>query len=42
MMYETYWTDWVDFWHEKVELEDGMECYIVHFTEPFPDVNADY
>lgn len=42
MMYETYWTDWVDFWHERVELEDGMECYILHFTEPFPDVNEDY
>ena len=42
MMYEMYWSDWVDFWHEKVELEDGMECYIVHFTDPFPDINEDY
>ena len=37
LMYEMYWTDWVDFWHERVELEDGMECYILHYTEPFVD-----
>ena len=42
MMYEMYWSDWVDFWHEKVELEDGLECYILHFTDPFPDVNEEY
>jgi hypothetical protein len=37
------WTDrdgipWVDFEHELVELEDGMECYIINLPElPIPD-----
>lgn len=35
-LYDTYWSDWVDFWHEKVELEDGMECFMLHMTEPLP------
>ena len=30
-----------EYWEEKtskkVELEDGMECYIIHYTEPCPD-----
>ena len=25
---------WIDFRHEKVEMEDGMECYILTMTEP--------
>lgn len=37
MMYEMYWTDWVDFRLDRVELEDGMECYILQYTEPFLD-----
>lgn len=24
-----YWTNWVDFDHKKVEMEDGMECIII-------------
>lgn len=29
---------WVDFEHELVELEDGMECYIINIPEPpFPN-----
>lgn len=24
-----YWTNWVDFDHKKVEMEDGMECTII-------------
>jgi hypothetical protein len=24
-----YWTNWVDFDHSKVEMEDGMECTII-------------
>lgn len=24
-----YWTNWVDFYHQKVEMEDGMECTII-------------
>lgn len=37
LMYEMYWTDWVDFWMEQVELENGEICYTIHFTEPFVD-----
>ena len=29
-----YWKKWIDFRHEKVEMEDGMECYILTMTEP--------
>lgn len=36
-MYEMYWSDWVDFWHEKCELEDGTEYFTIHYTDPFPD-----
>lgn len=37
------WTDrdgipWVDFEHELIELEDGMECYVITLPEPpIPD-----
>ena len=37
------WTEhdgrpWIDFEHELVELEDGMECYIINIPElPFPN-----
>lgn len=32
---ETYWYCWVEFGHEKVTMDDGMECTIIHmFTEP--------
>ena len=29
-----HWKKWIDFRHEKVEMEDGMECYILTMTEP--------
>jgi hypothetical protein len=32
-----YWKTWIDFRHEKVEMEDGMECYILTMTEPIPN-----
>lgn len=32
-----YWKTWIDFRHEKVEMEDGMECYIITMTEPIVD-----
>lgn len=32
-----YWKTWIDFRHEKVEIEDGMECYILTMTEPIPN-----
>lgn len=34
-MYEMYWDEWLYFHHTKVEMDDGMECYIVDYTEPF-------
>ena len=33
-MFDTYWSSWIHFWHEEVDMEDGMECTIIHFTEP--------
>lgn len=36
-MFDTYWESWIHFWLEKTDLEDGMECYIVHYTDPLPD-----
>lgn len=36
-MFEMYWSSWIDFWHERAELEDGTTYYIIHFTEPTPD-----
>lgn len=36
-LYDMYWNDWIDFWHEKVKLEDGMEYFAIHYSEPFPD-----
>lgn len=35
---ETQWYEWIEFYHKKVELEDGMECYILEIlTEPIPN-----
>lgn len=28
-MMETSWNPWLDFFHDKVELEDGLECIII-------------
>lgn len=28
-----YWANWVDFDHKRVELEDGMECYIITMVQ---------
>lgn len=36
-MYEMYWNDWIEFWHEKAETDDGVGFYILHYSEPFPD-----
>lgn len=41
-LYEYYWSDWVDFWFEKMELESGEECFIIHFTDPFLDINEEF
>lgn len=33
-----YGCPWIDFTHELVELDDGMECYIINMTfEPSED-----
>lgn len=35
-----YWEMWVDFHHEKVVMDDGLECYIIHMMqEPYLDWN---
>lgn len=36
-MYDMYWSDWVEFWHESAETDDGTKYYIVHMTDPLPD-----
>lgn len=30
---ETYWYCWVEFEHEKVTMDDGRECYIIHMPK---------
>ena len=34
-MYEMYWNSWLHFTKTKVIMDDGLECVIVDFTEPF-------
>lgn len=35
---EMYWQTWVDFHHEKVTMDDGLECTIISFLqEPYPN-----
>lgn len=35
---EVQWYPFIEFYHRKVELEDGMECYILEIlTEPVPE-----
>lgn len=36
-LYDYYWSDWVEFWHESAETEDGTEYHIIHITDPLPD-----
>lgn len=38
-MFDMYWSSWLDFEHEKVVMEDELECFIIHM--PYPPV-ADY
>lgn len=38
-MFEMYWSSWINFRHEKVEMEDGLECYIITMTEPMADID---
>lgn len=35
---DMYWQSWIDFHHEKVVMDDGLECTIVSFLqEPYPN-----
>lgn len=36
-MYEMHWDSWLHFNKTKVVMDDGMECWIIEFTEPFID-----
>ena len=34
--YERYWQSWLDFRHNKVVIDEGLECYIITmFEEPY-------
>lgn len=36
--YDMYWQTWIDFHHEKVVMDDGLECIIISFLqEPYAD-----
>lgn len=36
--YDMYWQSWIDFHHEKTEMDDGLECIIISFNQdPYPD-----
>ena len=40
---DAYWQTWIDFHHEKVVMDDGLECIIISFAqEPFPDFEDMY
>ncbi len=35
---DIYWQEWIDFDHEKVTMDDGLECHIIKMQcEPIPD-----
>lgn len=35
---DIYWQEWIDFDHEKVIMDDGLECHIIKMQcEPIPD-----
>ena len=40
---ETYWQTWIDFHHEKVVMDDGLECIIITFgQDPYSDFDEMY
>lgn len=39
-MFEMYWSSWINFYHEKIEMDDGSECFVIHVTEPMVDFEA--
>ena len=35
---DAYWQTWIDFHHQKVIMDDGLECIIISFVQdPMPD-----
>lgn len=36
-MFEMHLSSWIHFRHEKVVLDDGLECFIISVTEPIVD-----
>lgn len=34
---ETYWNSWLEFQHIHVDMDDGMECTLIEFMDPFVD-----
>jgi hypothetical protein len=37
-IYDETWENWLDFYHEKVVMDDGLECTIISMSsEPMPD-----
>lgn len=36
-LYDMYGISWLSITHEKVEMDDGLECYILSIPEPFVD-----
>lgn len=35
---DAYWQTWIDFHHQKVTMDDGLECIIISFVQdPMPD-----
>ena len=40
---DAYWQTWIDFHHQTVEVDDGLECTIISFVQdPFPDFEEWY
>lgn len=38
---EFYGHDWIDIEYQLIELEDGLQCYVIHFiTQPTTDFNS--
>ena len=33
-MFDMYWSAWIEFEHEKVIFDDGLECFIIHMPLP--------
>lgn len=36
-MFDMYWDSWLEFYEEKVVMDDDLECTIIHLTDPTSD-----